>query len=91
MISVGEADLALLRSVKSRAALDFFRYHPITGLCRDCPAELRESLAQMSEKSNRLKPLVRVKGFDFTREAGIGLVSRPEGVNIGSADETIRR
>ncbi len=68
VISVGEADLALLRSVKSSAALDFFRYHPITGLCSDCPVELRESLAQMSEKSNRLKPLVRVKGFDFTRD-----------------------
>jgi|SRR5690242_8199906 len=26
------------------AALDFFRYHPITGLCSDCPVELSRVL-----------------------------------------------
>ena len=37
------------------AALDFFRYHPITGLCSACPAELSESIAQMVSKCQNLR------------------------------------
>ena len=40
-LSSATAYIPLLKS----AALDFFRDHPITGLYRDCPVELKASIA----------------------------------------------
>ena len=49
------------------AALDFFRDHPITGLCRDYPAELKGSVAHMTEKSKLFTPYIPMpKGRGLT-------------------------
>lgn len=49
------------------AALDFFLYHPITGLCSDCPVELKDSIAQRNERLTKQSPYIPIpKGRDFT-------------------------
>jgi hypothetical protein len=53
----------------SCAALDFCHDHPMTGLCRDYPVELKVSVAQLSEKSNHRKRLNRVTGLYLTAKA----------------------